>query len=154
MVSSESTQRYQYFSATYCTRIAYNKTAPPAAIADWNGPTELGGAINAPLDSQGRNTYMGYKYHPFTRDQGYDPQTCWNDCDQQTKYNAATKATDGTYQTCVFFDAYVLSKNGIAQGLYCSMYNQTWSRDYGTNYGQTSGNDRYSVSRSYSYSMK
>jgi hypothetical protein len=34
--------------------IAYNKTAPPDAIPGFNGPTELGGAINAPLG------YMGY----------------------------------------------------------------------------------------------
>ena len=50
-----------------------------------------------------------------------------------------------------FFNAYVLSKNGIAQGLYCSFYNQTWDASYATNYGQYRGSDRYTVSRSYSY---
>ena len=52
----------------------------------------------------------------------------------------------------VFFNAYVLSKNAIPQGLYCSMYNQTWGPSYGTNYGQYRGSDRYTVSESYSYS--
>jgi hypothetical protein len=35
--------------------VAYNKAAPPSAIPGFDGPTELGGAINAPLG------YMGYK---------------------------------------------------------------------------------------------
>ena len=52
----------------------------------------------------------------------------------------------------VFFNAYVLSKDGMPQGLYCSMYNQTWGPSYGTNYGQYRGSDRYTVSESYSYS--
>ena len=54
----------------------------------------------------------------------------------------------------VFFNAYVLSKNGVPQGLYCSMYNQTWSPDYATNYGQYRGSDRYTVSESYNYINK
>lgn len=32
------------------------------------------------------------------------------------------------------------------------MYNKTWDRSYGTNYGQYRGSDRYTVSESYSYS--
>ena len=52
----------------------------------------------------------------------------------------------------MLFNAYVLSKNAIPQGLYCSMYNETWDPSYGTNYGQYRGSDRYTVSQSYSYS--
>lgn len=62
------------------------------------------------------------------------------------------------YTTCpcthilqVFFNAYVLSENAIPQGLYCSLYNETWGPSYGTNYGQYRGSDRYTVSESYSY---
>ena len=53
----------------------------------------------------------------------------------------------------VFFNAYVLSENAIPQGLYCSMYNETWDPSYGTNYGQYRGSDRYTVSESYSYTL-
>ena len=53
----------------------------------------------------------------------------------------------------VFFNAYVLSENAIPQGLYCSMYNETWGPSYGTNYGQYRGSDRYTVSESYSYTQ-
>ena len=96
---------------------------------------------------------MGFQFFPFNQAQGYTPQTCADACGAQTVYNSQHPASDGTYQTCVFFNAYVLSKNAIPQGLYCSLYNQTWTRNYGTNYGQTRGSDRYTVSRSYSYSL-
>lgn len=132
---------------------AYNKVSPPPAIACYTGPAELGGAINAPYDVQGQNTYMGYKFHAFSQAQGYDPSTCAVDCNAQTAYNKRHPAADGSYQTCVFFNAYVLSMNGVPQGLYCSMYTQVWAASYATNYGQYRGTDRYTVSRSYSYSL-
>ena len=119
----------------------------------FTGPTELGGAINAPSDSNGYNTYMGFQFFPFSQSQGYEPQTCANACTGQTTYNSFHTNPDGTYQTCVFFNAYVLSENGVPQGLYCSLYNETWTRDYATNYGQYRGSDRYTVSRSYSYAL-
>ena len=53
----------------------------------------------------------------------------------------------------VFFDAYVISDNAIPQGLYCTLYSQAWDRSYATNYGQTRGSDRFTVSRSYSYTL-
>ncbi|MCJ1233870.1 hypothetical protein MMC14_001828 [Varicellaria rhodocarpa] len=132
---------------------AYNKISPPPACPGYTGPTEAGGAINAPLDSKGHNTYLGYKYYPFSQTQGYTPSTCAAACTAQTGYNSRHPAANGTYQTCAFFNAYVLSENSVPQGLYCSMYNQTWAASYGTNYGQYRGNDRYTVSESYLYSL-
>ena len=38
----------------------YNKNAPPCGVKGYTGPLELGGAINAPLDAQGHDTYLGY----------------------------------------------------------------------------------------------
>ena len=112
---------------------------------------------------------MGYQYFPFSQSQGYDPQTCADACNVQTTYDSENPAADGSYMACVsaftclnfleangkqiFFNAYVLSEDGIPQGLYCSMYNETWDASYGTNYGQYRGDDRYTVSRSYSYSL-
>ncbi|GAB7353549.1 hypothetical protein MBLNU459_g3984t1 [Dothideomycetes sp. NU459] len=132
---------------------AYNKAAAPPAVPGYTGPTELGGAINAPLDAQGHNTYMGYKFYPFSQSQGYTPSTCAAACSSQTQYNQAHPAADGTFQTCTFFNSYVLSKNAIPQGLYCSLYNETWSPRYAVNYGQYRGSDRYTVSESYSYTL-
>ena len=131
----------------------YNKDSPPPPINGFTGPQELGGAINAPLDKNGHNTYMGYQFFPFSQSQGYDPSTCAQACNVQTAYNSRHPNTDGSYQTCVFFNAYVLSENSVPQGLYCSLYNETWAPSYATNYGQYRGNDRYTVSRSYSYTL-
>ncbi|KAL8810956.1 MAG: hypothetical protein Q9200_002173 [Gallowayella weberi] len=122
---------------------AYNRGSPPPAIACYNGPTALPGAINAPLNAQGQNTYLGYNFHAFSQSQGYDPSTCAADCNAQTAYNKRHPAADGSYQTCVFFNAYVISVNGTAQGLYCSKYSQVWAASYATNYGQYRGSDRY-----------
>ena len=132
---------------------AYNKNSPPPAVNGFTGPQELGGAINAPLDSNGHNTYMGYQFFPFSQSQGYDPSTCAQACTLQTTYNQQHPNSDGSYQSCIFFDAYVLSENSVPQGLYCSLYNETWTPNYATNYGQYRGSDRYTVSRSYSYSL-
>ncbi|KAL8951362.1 MAG: hypothetical protein Q9222_002663 [Ikaeria aurantiellina] len=119
----------------------YNKASPPDPIDGFNGPTELGGAINAPLDN-GANTYLGYKYFPFSQSQGYTPSTCADACKAQTGYNSRHPKADGSYQTCSFFNAYVLSQNAIPQGLYCSLYSKTWAPSYATNRGQYRGSDR------------
>ncbi|KAI4122903.1 MAG: hypothetical protein LQ338_005555 [Usnochroma carphineum] len=147
--AAEATNKGQWrdsFQVVIAGSNAYNKASPPPAIACYTGPVELGGAINAPYNAQGQNTYMGYKYHPFSQYQGYDPSTCAADCNAQTAYNKRHPAADGSYQTCSFFNAYVLSVNGVPQGLYCSMYTQVWAASYATNYGQYRGTDRYSYS--------
>ncbi|KAI4207302.1 MAG: hypothetical protein LQ346_000670 [Caloplaca aetnensis] len=130
----------------------YNKASPPDPITGFTGPTALGGAINAPLDN-GKNTYLGYKYFPFSQTQGYTPTTCADACNAQTGYNSRHPNADGTYATCSFFNAYVLSQNAIPQGLYCSLYSKTWAPSYATNRGQYRGSDRFTVSRSYSYTL-
>lgn len=151
--SAEATNSGQYqdsFEVVIAGSNGYNKDAPPPAISGYVGPQELGGAINAPTSS---GTYMGYQFFPFSQSQGYDPQTCADACNAQTTYDSQHPAADGSYMSCVFFNAYVLSENSIPQGLYCSMYNETWAPSYGTNYGQYSGSDRYTVSESYSYTQ-
>lgn len=81
--AAEATSKGQWrdsFQVMIAGSNAYNKATPPPAIACYTGPVELGCAINDPLNAQGQNTYMGYKYHPFSQSQGYDPSTCAADC--------------------------------------------------------------------------
>ncbi|KAL8732057.1 MAG: hypothetical protein Q9166_003010 [cf. Caloplaca sp. 2 TL-2023] len=155
VVGEQATNKGQWrdsFQVVITGSNGYNKTSPPNAIDGFNGPTALGGAINAPLDN-GKNTYLGYKYYPFSQSQGYDPSACAAACKAQTGYNSRHPNADGTYATCSFFNAYVLSQNVIPQGLYCSLYSKTWAPNYATNRGQLRGSDRFTVSRSYSYSL-
>jgi hypothetical protein len=132
---------------------AYNKIPGPGPIPNFDGPTQLGGAINAPLDAQRHDTYMGMRWYTFAKDQSYDPSVCAAACNSQTAYNKQHPAADGSFMTCRFFNSWVQSKNGVAYELHCGLYNQTWSPQYATNYGQYQGNDRITVSRSYSYTL-
>ncbi|KAI4196366.1 MAG: hypothetical protein LQ350_006617 [Teloschistes chrysophthalmus] len=151
--ADQATNRGQYraeFHVVITGSNGYNKASPPDPVDGFTGPQELGGAINAPTDS---NTYIGYKYFPFSQTQGYDPATCAAACKATTAYDSRHPAADGTFATCAFFNAYVLSQNAVPQGLYCSMYTKAWDPSYATNYGQYRGSDRYTVSRSYSYTL-
>ncbi|KAK2062300.1 hypothetical protein LY76DRAFT_643277 [Colletotrichum caudatum] len=121
----------------------YNKNAPPPASSGFNGPTAFGGAIQAP------NSYMGSKYYPGP----YDPSQCASACQATTQYDHDHPNSDGTYDACNFFNAYVLSENNVPQGTYCSMYTKPWDKSYSTNYGQWRGQDYYSVSQSYGYTL-
>ncbi|MCJ1249366.1 hypothetical protein MMC30_006589 [Trapelia coarctata] len=129
----------------------YNKITAPDPEDGYDGPTQLGGAINAPSSSK---TYMGYQFFPFSQSQGLDMKSCTDACTKQTGYNSRHPKSDCTYNPCTFVNGYVLSKNGVPQGLYCSMYSQTWDPSYAKNYGQYRGSDHYSVSYSYSYSVQ
>ncbi|KAI4211133.1 MAG: hypothetical protein LQ351_006032 [Letrouitia transgressa] len=127
--------------------------APPP-IYGFDGPTNLdGAAINAPQDN-GKDTYLGRKYFPFDVNQGYDPKICAQVCKDLTYYNRHHRSKDGTWQTCVFFNAYVQTVNGKEDGQYCASYSKAWAPSYATNYGQTRNNIRYGVSRSVSYSLQ
>ena len=132
---------------------AYNKVPAPCTVPGYDGPTQLGGAINAPLDANRHDTYMGVRVYPFNEDQEYDPTACATACTSQTAYNKGHPAKDGSYQTCRFFNSWVQSKNGVAYEVHCGLYNQTWSPQYATNYGQYQGSNRITVSRSYSYTL-
>jgi len=132
---------------------AYNKVPAPATIPGYDGPTQLGGAINAPLDANRHDTYMGVRVQPFDNSTVYDPSVCASACTSQTAYNKAHPARDGSFQTCRFFNSWVQSKDGVAYELHCGLYNQTWSPQYATNYGQYQGNSRITVSRSYAFTL-
>ena len=122
----------------------YTKNAAPPAVTDFSGPTELGGAIQAPVGS-----YIGAKFFDV-----YDPSQCGAACEATTQFDHDHIVhADGTYDACNYFNAYLLSKNNVPQGMYCAMYKQAWDKSYSTNVGFTSGGDRYSVSESYGYTL-
>ncbi|KAL8960618.1 MAG: hypothetical protein Q9193_002712 [Seirophora villosa] len=121
----------------------YTKNNPPSPQAGFDGPTAFGGAINAP------GNYIGQKYFPGV----YDAGLCAGACQANTAYNSRHPRSDGTYDACQFFNAYLLSKNNIPEGTYCGLYTKTWGKQYSTNYGQYRGSDYYSVSSSYGYTL-
>ena len=128
----------------------YVKTAPPPAQTNFTGPIELGGAIQAPLNAQGKNTYLGMRMFSV-----YDPSQCAAVCQATTSYDRQHIVdSNGNYAPCNFFNTYILSKNNAVLGMYCSMYSQYWDKSYSTNYGQYDGQgNHYTVSSSYSYNL-
>ncbi|KAI9851590.1 MAG: hypothetical protein M1838_003302 [Thelocarpon superellum] len=125
----------------------YNITANPAPISGFDGPTKLGGAINAPM-LNGTNTYQGVKFFRTS----YDPSVCATACLAQTAYNQE-HAMNGSYTACNFFVAYVSSVNDQVEGLYCALYSVPWDPSYATNEGQWQDGDWYSNTRAYSYTL-
>ncbi|KAI9797322.1 MAG: hypothetical protein M1825_006020 [Sarcosagium campestre] len=137
----------QSFHVVIAGSNGYSRASPPAAIPGFDGPTRLGGAINAPLDN-GVDTYLGQKYFNAP----YDPSVCASACVAQTAYNKR-HPTDGTYKPCNFFTAYVISQDNAPQGLYCALYTRSWGPQYATNTGQYRGTSFFSVSNAYSYTL-
>ncbi|KAL9012328.1 MAG: hypothetical protein Q9173_002899 [Seirophora scorigena] len=155
VVAEQATNKGQWrnsFQVVITGSNGYNKASPPDPIDGFTGPTGLEGAINAPLDD-GKNTYLGNRYYPFSQSQGYTPSTCAAACHAETAYNSRHPSADGSYAVCSFFNAYVLTQNAIPQGLYCTLYSKTWAPSHATNHGQERGSDRFTVTRSYCYSL-
>ncbi|KAL8769549.1 MAG: hypothetical protein Q9209_004480 [Squamulea sp. 1 TL-2023] len=146
-VTTESaTNKGQYrrdFHVVIAGSNGYTKNNPPNAEAGFTGPTQMGGAINAP------NSYIGQKYFPGP----YDAGQCAAACIANTAYNKRHPRADGTYNACNFYNVYLLSKNNIPEGTYCSLYSKPWEKKYSTNYGQYRGSNYYSVSSSYAFTL-
>ena len=120
-----------------------------ATPAGYVGPAPLGNAaINAPLDCNGKDTYMGVKI--FTSGP-FDAGLCASACSAQSDYNRAYPPPSGIPQTCQFFNTYVLYNGTQAVGQYCTLYNETWPANYATNVGQYRGSDHYTIGYSCTY---
>ncbi|OCL03336.1 hypothetical protein AOQ84DRAFT_151178 [Glonium stellatum] len=103
-------------------------------------------AINAPLDCNNADTYMGAKI--FTSGP-FDSNLCAAACSAQSAYNLRHPPSTGKPKTCQFYNTYAMYKNGVYQGQYCSMYTESWAASYATNTGQYRGTDHYTISDSY-----
>lgn len=116
-------------------------TQPLAIVGYFPEPLTLSGtaAINALVDCQGTYTYMGYRY--FNDGAPFDPTRCAQACTDLSNYNVAHPPASGSPQTCQFFNAYILNKNGQPQGQYCALYSEQWGNQYATNTGQYRGTD-------------
>lgn len=124
--------------------IGYVKNVKPDAVPGFDGPTAFAGAINAPDKS-----FIGSKYFPGP----YDASQCTAACQGTTQYDREHPNADGTYDACNFVNSYVLSENNAPQGTYCGLYTKSWGKKYSTNYGQYRGNDYYSISSSYGWTL-
>ena len=124
-----------------------NSIATPAG---YTGPVYYGtAAINAPNDCNGANTYLTVK----TFNSGpFDAGQCAAACSAESDYRRTHPNADGTFQTCQFFNTYILYNNTVPTGQICSLYNETWPATFATNAGQYRGTDKFTVNYSYGFS--
>lgn len=110
---------------------------------DYNSPTELQCAINAPLDPETRkNTHVGTAAFKTA----FDPAQCAAACNTHNQYHTSRpNAEDGTYPACNFFNSYVLYKNNVPESLVCTMYSRSWDESLAVNCGQWRGQDHYTI---------
>jgi len=121
-----------------------------ATPAGYSGVQSLGqGAINALNDCNGGYTYMGVKVFSSGV---FDIGKCAAACSAQSAYNRAHPAKNGYFQTCQFFNTYILYNNSVPIGQYCSLYNETWPAAYATNTGQYRGKNKYTIGYSFAFS--
>lgn len=125
---------------------AYTRSTPDA-IPGWTGPVQLG---NAAIKAQ--TSYLGSQNFP--QSQPFDPSVCAAACQQLTANAKAAATPNGLYDTCRFFDAYVLYKNGFGGVFTCTYYSLAWDPSNAINAGQddTKGN-HYTIGHSYSYTL-
>ncbi|PNS20160.1 hypothetical protein CAC42_5610 [Sphaceloma murrayae] len=118
--------------------------------AGYDPPMDLGtSAIDAPPDCSNHDTFLGSKL--FTSGP-FDANLCLVACSAQTVYNVANPPSDGSRPlTCQFFTTYLLYKNNLPVGQYCSLYSKSWPLSYATNKGMTYGKDVYSIGSSYAF---
>ncbi|KAK7963995.1 hypothetical protein PG988_010969 [Apiospora saccharicola] len=106
-------------------------------------------AINAPLNSNGKDTFLRSQTFPISDD--YKGSNCVKACAEQAAYEYA-HSSDGGAHACQFVNSYLLLKNGVAQSQVCSMYSQPWdAATYATNYGQNRGDDKYTITFGLTY---
>ncbi|KAK6088256.1 hypothetical protein SCUP234_00744 [Seiridium cupressi] len=125
----------------------YNTAGPFTSPTGYTGTFLNEAAINAPTEC---NSYMGLKVFasgPF------DPALCAAACTAQSDYNRAHPNSDGSFQTCQFYNTYMLIKNGGSGQQICSLvmltsppqYSSSWDTSYATNTGQYRGSDHYTI---------
>ncbi|GAB7358980.1 hypothetical protein MBLNU230_g5054t1 [Neophaeotheca triangularis] len=123
----------------------------PAVEDDFEEPTQLACALNAPLDPvTGDNTFVGVTTFSNTV---FDPALCAAACRTHNAYHTSRPdPIDGTYPPCNYFNSYILSRNDVPESLVCNLYSREWpASEAVSNCGQVRGDDVYTVESSAGY---
>jgi hypothetical protein len=125
----------------------YVKSTAPT-LAGYQGPVSFGNAaINAPAPVINH----GYlRSQTFGQNVPYDPSLCAASCKAQTDYNALHGDHGG--RPCIFFDSYVLYKDGLNGVFTCVYYSTAYGSAFAKETGQyDSAGAHYTVSNSNGY---
>ncbi|CBX90835.1 hypothetical protein LEMA_P058690.1 [Plenodomus lingam JN3] len=124
------------------------KTRRPS-IGGFGIPQYLVGAISAPVQRNGTNTATGlesYNGMKLFNQNPYDPFLCAAACQAQTEFHKTHLGNaNGKYRPCNYFNSFILTKNAIPLGTYCSLYAESRPVTDATNFGVIHEKDRYDV---------
>ncbi|KAF1837759.1 hypothetical protein BDW02DRAFT_627691 [Decorospora gaudefroyi] len=123
---------------------ATDNTLPPVPAGYTIEQYANGGAIIAPTDCNGSETYMGMRYWA---DGQLDITRCLAAC------HAAGEG-DIYGRQCRFINTYIQRRNGVPTSQHCSMYSNYWPSTYATNLGQSRGSDLVTISATDSYGIR
>jgi hypothetical protein len=98
----------------YVKDIIFNNTTPAIPSGYAIEKYALGAAIEAPLDCNGEDTYMGLAYWP---DGHFDAQRCISACEQ---------THDATGRPCHFVNTYMQRRNNVPVIQHCAMFSEYW----------------------------
>ncbi|RYN64945.1 hypothetical protein AA0117_g12311 [Alternaria alternata] len=125
-----------------------------AYVKDINGTTpsvsddytiekyDMGAAIEAPLDCNGEDTYMGLKHWS---DGHFDAQRCMDVCKE---------THDASGRQCRFANTYMQRRNNVPTDQHCDLFSKYWPTQYATNIGQRRGSSNISISSTDSYGIR
>ncbi|KAH6875981.1 hypothetical protein BKA58DRAFT_419389 [Alternaria rosae] len=102
----------------------------------------LGAAIEAPLDCNGEDTYMGLAYW---QDGKFDAQRCITACGE---------TNDASGRQCHFVNTYMQRRNNVPVVQHCAMFSKYWPIEFATNVGQLRDNDEIDISETDSYGIR
>jgi len=143
---SSSHTSHTLCSAIYTNRPpdGYDRTdvsVPPAPQPNPPAPPKNchGKGIDAPKYCMGNHFFPG----------PYNPHACYDYA--VSLNNANSKA--GLSQSCSFFNAYYLHKNGKPHGTYCNLYISALDDSWATYTGGQWGGDEYECKQSWGFSL-
>jgi hypothetical protein len=101
-------------SNAYVKDIVFNNTMPAIPAGYAIEKYAFGAAIEAPLDCNGKDTYMGLAYLP---DGHFDAQRCITACEQ---------THDASGRQCHFVNTYMERRNNVPVIQHCAMFSGYW----------------------------
>ena len=116
-------------------------------MPSWGNPTNCsGGAISA-----GGSYHLGSSFFPGP----FNPSVCGIYAQAQTATNkqAAQKKGASSYTPVNMFNAYMVKKNGVAQGTYCALFDTVLSNSWAAFQGGWSGKSFFGVESSWTYAL-
>ncbi|KAK0933617.1 hypothetical protein LTR29_014789 [Friedmanniomyces endolithicus] len=138
----------EQFQVVIVASNGYDKTnnTTPAPCPGYEAPSNCTGAI-----SSGGSYCLGSHFFPGP----YDPSVCGIYAQAQTDTNKAAAKAKGqsTYVPSNMFNAYMVKKNSVAQGTYCSLFNTVLSGSWASFEGGWAGQNYFGIESSWTYAL-